>query len=67
MTYPKLDIGKLTRDQLLTILRYIEQHGPKANETCDEPGISICEAAFRELIDRRHKLFTPEWVGEVDK
>lgn len=43
--------------QLRAILRLIDERVPRADDTCDEPGITISEAARRELRAARHKAF----------
>lgn len=49
--YPKLNLSRLTKMQLIALIERIDQHAPRANNTCDEPGIKLSEGAFRMLID----------------
>ncbi len=39
------------------MMRLIDRHVGGADQTCDEPGISISEAARRTLRDQGHPLF----------
>ena len=45
-------------EQLRAIIAFIDGVMPVADETCDEPGITVSEAARRELRDEKHPLFT---------
>jgi hypothetical protein len=35
--------------ELNTLVAYIDAHIPLADDTCDEPGITFCEAVRREM------------------
>ena len=37
------------RDELAAVLAYIDAHTPRADSTCNEPGITLSEAARREM------------------
>ena len=42
------------REQLaeaMSIIEYIDKHAPLADDTCDEPGITLSEAARRAIAD----------------
>lgn len=51
-------------EQALAVIDLIDGMIPVADETCDEPGITISEAARRMLIERGHSAFAaPTPVG----
>jgi len=43
--------------RLRAIVDLIDRRSPQADKTCVEPGITLSEAARRELRDDRHVLF----------
>lgn len=58
------DVYKAERDTLAAqvkraeaMIQLIDRHVGGADQTCDEPGISISEAARRTLRDQGHPLF----------
>lgn len=46
-----------TLEQAIAIIALIDKRVPRADYTCDEPGIYISEAARRILIDNGHSAF----------
>ncbi len=45
-------------DRLREIVKRMDMAAPVADDSCDEPGISLSEAYRRQLIDEGHPLFT---------
>ena len=50
-SYRKLNLSRLTKADLISLIKRMDSMSPEANEECIEPGISFAEACFRSLID----------------
>jgi hypothetical protein len=42
--------------ELQALIQYIDAHAPRADSTCDEPGISLSEAAKRAIKDELRRV-----------
>lgn len=51
---------RLNLPQALAIIDMVDRLAPLADATCDKPGITLCEAARRMLIDQRHPSFVSQ-------
>lgn len=51
-------------EQALAIIDRLDALIPRADETCEEPGITVSEAARRILVEEGHPAFAaPTQVG----
>ena len=55
MTYPKYELEKMEKWELVLIIKVIDSRAPLSDETCDHPGITLGEAVFRTLHDMRQQ------------
>ena len=53
----------LTKEQLVAMVECMSEHAPRADETCEEPGITYGEATRRKLIDDRHPAFADTLIA----
>lgn len=47
-------------ERLRAIIARMDEVAPRADDTCDEPGITLSEAVRREFKSNRHRLFAKE-------
>jgi hypothetical protein len=49
------DAARAEVERLRKIIRVIDELSPRADHTCDEPGITLSEAARRHIADKKRK------------
>jgi Lar family restriction alleviation protein len=54
-TRPAEDALRAEMERLREIIRVIDELSPRADHTCDEPGITLSEAARRHIEDKKRK------------
>ena len=53
--YPKYNPETMTKKELIRLIKFIDNHSPRADKTCDKPGITLSEAAWRMMHYERNK------------
>ena len=54
--YPKYNLETMTKKQLVKLLKLVDNFAPRADDTCNEPGITIGEAAWRMMHDEEAEI-----------